>query len=160
MELADVPQQAGNWGAAVKDCLHIGCSHKSYSDWCGWSFHRHFISSSHSFWPPPIIYTRLKNHSDLLPAMTACLVLFSPVCVCVHACVFVCVCHPEDTCYSRSSFEQLARCLYVCLCVDRFCQRDSITTVQDALMNLYRRVSDFTMKADGCGLSREYWVLM
>ena len=49
------------------------------------------------------------------------------------------------------------RFLYVCLSLVRFCQSNSIATVQDAVMKLYRCVVEMKMKVefeDGCGPSK------
>ena len=51
----------------------------------------------------------------------------------------------------------------VCLSVDRFCQRDSETSVQEAVTKHYRYVVEIKMKAkfEGrCGPTHEYRILM
>lgn len=83
---------------------------------------------------------------SLLPAVTMLLVLFSTLCLFA----VMAKCGPGDThCsqnYQRTGFQYFAR-YFLCLFVNRFCQYNNVTTLQDAVTTLNRCVVEIKMRA-------------
>lgn len=67
--------------------------------------------------------------------------------------------HQGLSAYFQIDFYHFSVCLSVLLSLDRFCQYDSVTTVQDIVMKLYSCVVEIKASdefEDRCGLTHEY----
>lgn len=131
----------------------------------------YYYKTIHTFDLLMITFIFLLMATSHMPSLVTVLVFvvcrnalycFQLVSLCVYG--IMAKCDPGDIyCsgnYNRSSFEYLARCLCpsVLLSVEGFYSCDTLTTVQDAVMKLYRcGVVEIKMTVkfkDGCGPSK------